>query len=77
MDAPNPVPNLWWKSPAAICLGALVLVCSVGVMLEDKLVPKPKDDGPKVVLPGGGSFCDPLPVQPGGPSHNIPALKEH
>jgi hypothetical protein len=66
----------WWTSPAAIGLGALVVVCSLAAVFEDKLVP-PKKADPRshVVLPGGGTFCDPLPVPPAPPSHNIPPLR--
>ena len=64
----NDVTRPWWKAPVPMAFGGVILLSSLAVIFENRLIPqKPVDPRSKITLPGGGSFCDPLPVPPATP----------
>ena len=65
MAAGNVKARPWWWSPGPIVFGLFVAAACAAVLLEDRLVPpKPVDVRDHTTLPGGATFCDPVPLPP-------------
>ena len=58
----------WWREPIAIGIGVVVVLASLGVLFQDRILPghqlNPADKSALPAAGGGGGFCDiPAPVK--------------